>query len=364
MSPRRPTPATADGVSSVELLVALVLTLAVVAAGVAVVRPATAASQAEPEAMDMQQRARAASQALIDALVPAGAGLEAGPRTGPLVSVLPPLVPRRMGLINPDGHQTARSDALTVFSVPALAPQTRLLAPLPSASATLVVEAMPGCPIGHALCGLSTGDTVVLFDGLGDFDLFTLTATSPAGAAVAAHRSDASHAYQVGAAVAAASSQTFYFDSGRRQLRRYDGYRSDVPVADHIVGLAFSYLGDPSPPVAPKPPPGIANCLYDASGLLRPGLATLAPSGGSLAILPLAMLSDGPWCGTGQNRFDADLLRVRQVRVRIRVEAGNDTLRSVGPGFVVAGSSRDALRNLPDYLVAFGVSPVNLSLRR
>jgi len=364
MSPRRPTPGTADGVTSAELLVALALILVVVGAGVALVRPAMAASQAEPEATDMQQRARAASQALLEALVAVGAGLEAGPRTGPLVSVLPPLVPRRMGLVNPDGHQTARSDALTILSVPARASQTRLLAPLPSASFPLVVDAMPGCPIGHALCGLSAGETVLVFDGLGHFDLFSLTGTSPAGAAVVAHRRDASHAYQIGAAVAQASSQTFYFDPGRRQLRRYDGHRSDVPVADHIVDLAFSFLGDPSPPLAPKPPLGVANCLYDASGALDPTLTTLAPSGGSLAVLPLRLFSDGPWCGGGQNRFDADLLRVRQVRVRIRIEAGNRAYRSVGSGFAVAGSNRDSLRDLPDYLVTFSVSPRNLSLRR
>jgi hypothetical protein len=31
------------------------------------------------------------------------------------------------------------------------------------------------------------------------------------------------------------------------------------------------------------------------------------------------MFQDGPWCGSGDNEFDADLLRIRKVRVTLRM---------------------------------------------
>ena len=34
-----------------------------------------------------------------------------------------------------------------------------------------------------------------------------------------------------------------------------------------------------------------------------------------------AILTDGPYCGSGDNQFDADLLRVRKVRVTLRMQA-------------------------------------------
>jgi hypothetical protein len=47
-------------------------------------------------------------------------------------------------------------------------------------------------------------------------------------------------------------------------------------VIDNVVGVQFEYFGDPNPPIAPKPPMGIANCLYDdaqnlVSGTRGPG---------------------------------------------------------------------------------------------
>ena len=29
---------------------------------------------------------------------------------------------------------------------------------------------------------------------------------------------------------------------------RYDGYQTDAPIAENIVGMAFEYFADPSPP--------------------------------------------------------------------------------------------------------------------
>jgi hypothetical protein len=92
----------------------------------------------------------------------------------------------------------------------------------------------------------------------------------------------------------------------------------------------------------PKPDAGEANCLYDAAGQPLPGLVTLAATDGALAALPLTRFQDGPWCGEGDTRFDADLLRIRRVRVTIGVAA---------PG---GGASR---------AIAFDAAPRNLGFR-
>jgi hypothetical protein len=109
---------------------------------------------------------------------------------------------------------------------------------------------------------------------------------------------------------------------------------------------------------------GVANCLYDASGAYWGGLSTLATSGGSLAVLPLDLFRDGPWCGDGENRFDADLLRIRKVRVTLRMQVGNDMMRGQSADFAITGRSRSAVRNLPDYTLTFDVAPRNLGLSR
>jgi hypothetical protein len=94
-------------------------------------------------------------------------------------------------------------------------------------------------------------------------------------------------------------------------------------------------------------------------------MPVLAADEGSLAILPPAMLTDGPWCGSGDNEFDADLLRVRKVRVTLRLQVasralrGTDTTLFVNPGQTTASS-----KLVPDYFARFEVTPRNLNLAR
>ncbi len=73
---------------------------------------------------------------------------------------------------------------------------------------------------------------------------------------------------------------------GVPQLMRYDGQQSDLPVADHIAGLHVAYFDGGGQPLA------------------------------------IGSLSDGPWLphAVSPQRFDADLLAVRKVRVTLRVQ--------------------------------------------
>jgi len=173
-----------------------------------------------------------------------------------------------------------------------------------------------------------------------------------------------------------------------RRLMHSDGSPgSAAPVVDHVVGLAFEYDGDPRPPeltsigeasYGPTPPdpatrptayPAGENCTFrvdEASGLRVARLPTLSP-GNALVPLAEAQFRDGPWCPdeTSPGRWDADLLRIRRVRVTVRIEAANAALRGpAGALFANGGTSRGANRWLPDQEIRFELSPRNLNLER
>jgi hypothetical protein len=314
--------------------------------------------------MDMQQRARIGSDLMFRDLFMAGAGVYAGPKTGALTSFFAPIIPRRMGSQNADAYTVVRPDAVTISYIPNSYSQTTIRQAMPLPSSELKVTDNPNCPKHNQLCGFEEGMVVLIFDDEGHFDFFTLTQVQNDAGHLQHHQQDLSYAYQPGAIITQADAHTYYFDAANRQLRHYDGYQSDVVVVENVVGVLFEYFGDPQPPVKPKPPLGTANCLYDAAGTLLGGLNVLATQGGSLAALPLTILNDGPWCGAGQNRFDADLLRVKKVRVTLRVQAGPASMRASGADFANTGTSQSALRTLPDYGFTFEVSPRNMNLGR
>jgi hypothetical protein len=97
----------------------------------------------------------------------------------------------------------------------------------------------------------------------------------------------------------ATASRTYYLKSaapGTFQLMQYDGGLSDLPMLEHVVRLSFDYFG-------------------------------LSTPGG-----PLVMLIDGPWIEDATHRvFDADLLRVREVRALLRLESTDPWLRRLVP---------------------------------
>jgi hypothetical protein len=111
------------------------------------------------------------------------------------------------------------------------------------------------------------------------------------------------------------SSQTYYLkadaETGMSQLMRYDGGESDLPLADHVVGLSFAY--------------------FDAAG----------------AELADGELQDGPWFpdAVDRHRFDVDLLRIRRVRVTLRARTAQPALQGL----------------LPDAEIGFDVTPRNLN---
>ena len=356
--------ASQGGYSLVELLVSSAIMLTVTGAIFGLVNPAQGTAQTQPEASDMQQRMRVAADTLFRELLMAGAGPYQGATTGSLINFFAPILPRRTGLTSPDASTVFRTDAITLAYIPNSYSQTSLSASMPQVSAELKVTDQPNCPQGQELCGFTEGMVVIIFDSTGYFDTFTITHVQDDAGHLQHNGQDLNHEYGAGSAITQIVSNTYYRNATTNQLMKYNGAASDLPIVDNLVGLQFEYFGDVNPPKLPKPPAGVANCLYDATGA-QVALPVLAADEGSLASLSGAMLTDGPWCGGGSNEFDADLLRVRKVRVTLRMQAASAALRGQNTTlFANPGTSDGGGRFLPDYFVRFEVTPRNLNLTR
>lgn len=390
-----------SGFTLVELLVAATVALTVTAALLAAVNPAQHLFLAQPEMSDLQQRLRVSVDSLRKDLVMAGAGPYAGPRLGPLSSALAAVMPYRAFGDAPDQASSAffRSDALSVLYVPSTPSQTVLGSPLPAGALNPQLQPAPNCPVttSAAVCGFERGHRVLIYDAAGGWDVFSVDQAA-GGALVLQHRGpQPGAAYPAGAAVTEVRLGTFYLKSddaaGTSQLMRHDGWATALPVVDDVVGLEFRYFGAPDPPrlmpdqaevaagpsttYGPAPPPvgadGAAwpageNCVFRVvDGVHEPRLATLAPDGADLVELPAALLTDGPWCPSvaAANRFDADLLRVRRVRVMLRLQASSAAFRGpAGALFTRGGTARVGDRYVPDLATQLDIVPRNLSLGR
>ena len=389
------------GFTLVELLVSSVITITLTAVILGFVYHAQQLFQSQPEASDVQQRLRVGVDILHRELVMAGAGTYAGPATGALTYFLAPILPYVAFGDTPDPGRGIyfRSDAISVLYIPSTPSQSELSAPLPPGALAVQLAAPPNCPAATAtqICGLTSGDRVLVFDEGSQWDIFGIDQVG-ASTVLVQHRGPPSvmH-YQTGAALVAARIGTYHLkqDAAAQtfQLMRHDGWVTDLPVVDDVVSLQFDYFGDAEPPrltgtpldskpgpwttYGPAPPaigqvrgtwPDGENCTFVViNGQQTPRLPVLGGGGSALVELKPALLTDGPWCPDAQlpNRFDADLLRIRKVRVTLRVQSAVASLR--GPAstlFLRGGTARAGSRYVPDLEVRFDVAPRNMNLWR
>jgi type II secretory pathway pseudopilin PulG len=314
---------TTSGFSLLDLLVSLALTVLVASIAAAVLISSIDATGAQPEQADVQQRARVIDDLLHHDLQMAGAGPYLGNDVGSLGAGFAALIPRRIGLTGSDAATIARSDAVTITYVPTTYVQTTTSAPS-SETLNLNVNGGASCPIGAPACGIQTGSTVAVFDRTSHLDIFTVKAIAGNVAQVRTHSGGGSYTYPVNSRVVQVESRTYYLDTSANQLRMYDGYQTDVPVADNVVSLAFDYFGEGGLP------------------------------------LPLARFTDGPWYGAGATMFDADLLSVRAIRVTARLQAPLSAFRASSSLFLRPGTSQSSRRYVPDVTTTFTVWPRNL----
>lgn len=370
------------GYSLVELLISSAIMVTITGAIFALVNPAQGSSQTVPEISDLQQRSRVATDTLFSELLMTGAGPYQGDRRGALVNFFAPIMPRRVGRIAPDPLDAFRTDTITLAYVPNTSSQTTITSPMPNVSAELKVDdgTFGNCAAADPLCQFEEGMEVIIFDSSGNFDAFTITEVQGDAAHLQHRGQDLSYPYQVGASVTQMRRNVYYWcrpgsdrvcpeNGNASQLRTYNSANTDTALVDHVTGVTFEYFGDTNPPLQPKPPLGIENCLYDAAGGYK-NLPVLPADEGSLARLTAAVLADATpdtveMCGAGSSQYDPDLLRIRKIKVTLRVQVAAESLRGANPLlFSNPGRAEESARQVPDYIVAFEVAPRNLNLTR
>ena len=399
------------GFTAVEMLIATAIMITVTAATFSLMNPAQGMFAAQPETSDMQQRMRVGVETLYKDLIMAGAGAYSGTAVGSLGNYAASIVPMRRGFDTPDPAGTFKcttpfcssldaSDTVTIMYVPPTSAQTTISDPMPNVSAEIKVDAQSGCPSNDALCGFKEGMVVLIYDDSGAFDTFQITKVQDAALHLQHRGTQLTKAYDASANITQVAAFTYWLKTDTvaetYQLMRYDGWATDLPIAENVVGLAFEYFGEPNPPAlrkqvtdpvgpwtnyGPKPPAlGVdyasdnwgagENCLFMVSGgqqVARTEMVALGPGNGPLVKMTEAMLTDGPWCpdSANANRYDADLLRIRRVKVTMRVQVGNAAFRGpTGALFLRGGTSSGGERYIPDQEIAFDVTPRNLNFAR
>lgn len=348
------------GLTLLEALVAMAIALLATGGVLLLASWQVTLAMTSPESIDLQQRARAAMAAIVNDLSMAGAGATAGTRDGPLVRYFAPVLPRAL---HADASSVVRNDAISVLFVPVARAQSTIATTLATSETTAVISDLPNCPQGVPACGFEEGAGLVLFDRDGRFDVAAVSNVTGNQLTLRRRLGEAGPAFDPGASIVAVESHVYYFDAPRRQLRHHDADRTDSAVVGDVVQMSVEYFGDVTPPWEPRPALDAANCLYDIGGMPRPELPLLGPPPFTLLPLPLSRFADGPWCGEGGTQFDADLLRVRLVRVRLRLQAAPAAVR--GPvGHTVPGTSRRAAAMVPDLEITFDVAPRNLGVIR
>ena len=351
----------ANGFGLIELLIATVIGIVVLAVLLQFAVTTHTVTNAQGEAVDLQQRLRVALEMIRHDLMLAGAGPVRGPSRGPLNAVFAPIVPGRLGLTGADPELSFHDDRISLVYVPDEGPQSRVVSTMASAGSPIAIDgAAPGCRPGAACSFAAGADAVISEPGVcGPHEVLTVRAVDATNNLLTPMAS-LSRPYGSGARVAAVVQRTYYLDAPGKRLMMYDGARSDVPLVDHVVDLRFAYYGDPRPDSVPVPGPGTSNCAYAGT----PPVSLLTDWGGDAPkLLDASRLTDGPSCGQPPYRFDADLLRIRRVSVAIRLEAESAEFRGRGGAFVSAGLSRSSARNVVDLQTVIDVSPRNMIRR-
>lgn len=216
------------GFSLIELLIAMAVMVTFMGALLSLVLAGETIARLQPEAADVQQRARIALQTLGAELRLAGAGLDSGPQAGPLSRYFAPIGP------SPDG-------GLTIWYVSGREAQSTLAAPLVPGATDAVLQSAPPCPPSDPACAFAPASTAIVFDTAGCRDLLRIDGVTATSLQVRA--GSRACAYQPGAAIAQGEVRTYRVDSTTRQLlRRDEATGISVPVLDSVAAMTVEYL--------------------------------------------------------------------------------------------------------------------------
>ena len=323
-----------------EATIALAVTLLVVGSTLGLVGSARQVLGIQTQTADLYQRARMASARLHRDILNAGVPKVSLADRG---AVRPALLPARFG-------QATMFDggALTLVSTPTVGVPAVTVAPLQRRTTSVRVAPGPGClASASSACGLRP-DTTVFIISDGRSDLLRVTDVGEDAISVESLDRGELPLHEAGALIVPIEVRSYYFDPVRSQIRYENGWATNTPVLDDVVGLSFQLFG-----VHPQLVGQQSAAQSCADGVVVADLSR------PLVELTAGALTDGPWC-RDRYRFDVDLLRVRRVRVRIRLQAaaaeyrGDDTRLFARPG-----SALGLERSVPDVSVQFDVVPRN-----
>jgi prepilin-type N-terminal cleavage/methylation domain-containing protein len=215
------------GFSLVELLVAMAVAVTFGGALLSLVVAGQSIARMQPEAADVQQRARVALQTLGAELALAGAGLDRGSQAGPLARYFAPVAPSADG-------------GLTIWYVSGRDAQATLASTLaPGATGAAIQSDV--CPAADPGCAFTPFSTAIVFDGHGCRDLLRVDAVNAGSLQVRAGARGC--AYAPGAAIAQGEVRTYRVDAGTRQLlRRDEATGLSVPLLDNVTAMTAESL--------------------------------------------------------------------------------------------------------------------------
>jgi hypothetical protein len=374
---------TPRGFSLVELLVAVVITVLVIAGALVVAASARSTFMVEPAAFDTARRLRESADALAGALRGAGGALSAGDGVGWLGSSVPVVWP----LTNLDETSSATFSALWILRAVAEGGGGRSLLPQPGPGAALTLDRANGaCPLTAVVCGFDVGDAAVVFDGRGHFDVFEIALVSDALGQIMPS-APLSRAYAAGSWIVEARADRFGLvrqADGSHTLTRVTWAGAREPLVDGIVELDIGVWGQREPPLLRDAANGAGLATYglhppaadaaDDDGYWLEGEHCMAARSGGAPVTRLADrpdedaglarltpvdLADGPWCPREgwPGAFDADLFRIRRIDLRLRVEVRAAMFRGpVGRLFARAGTAADARQWVSDRSLSVSVA--------
>ena len=336
-----------------ELVVAAAVVVLLLGAVFSLVDPARGALAVQPEIAEMQQRLRAGFARLHADLLLAGSGPHAGPGAR-IAQLRAPVVPALIGHRHPlSAGTTFTADALTVLYAPPGAAAAELASAFSGMPGEAPLAPAAGrCRPGVTTCGFAANSLALAFDAAGRSDIVRVLRVSAGALRLRAVGRGAAQPFAAGSSIVPLAVRSYYHDREAAELRYRNGWVTDAPVLDGVVGMSIRYFGRPAHSADARAPAPTAPCLAAAlAAAPDPDSGPVQPD----EELTAGALTDGPWCG-GRFLYDVDLFRVRRVRIELRIQASAALHRGRDPAlFARPGSARH--NRAPDLHGVIEVTP-------
>ena len=216
--------------SLVETILSMALTIALSGTIMSLVLAGQTIARTQPEAADLQQRARIGARTIAAELRDAGAGLERGPLAGPLSRYFPAIAPSADG-------------GVTIWRTTKREAQASPAVLVALGATTVPLQATGACPAGQAACAFGPGATAMAFTSTGCRVPLRIAAVDGDALLLAAPLSGCP--LDPSSAIAEGEVRTYRVDTAARQLiRRDEATGPGAPVIDGVAAMEVAYYAD------------------------------------------------------------------------------------------------------------------------